>query len=68
VPRKRGGESSGGGGERRKHKGNNRRLGGSTTPRPVGDEGGVLTGRNRENREALQASEATMFLTGINKL
>ncbi|MBQ6119594.1 MAG: hypothetical protein IJK98_10205, partial [Clostridia bacterium] len=32
-------------------------------PLPVAEKGGMLTGRNREYHEALQASETTMFLT-----
>ena len=33
-------------------------------PRPVDDEGAPRTGRNTERCEALQASKATIFLTG----
>ena len=37
--------------------------GGSRPPPSVTDKGGLLTGRNREYHDALQASETTMFLT-----
>ena len=36
---------------------------GSIPPLPVAEEGGMLTGGNKEYRDALQASETTIFPT-----